>query len=201
MPAVVFAALYAQANEQKKIAEHNALVAAQQSKRISKMRDDALQTVEWVFNNTARLPYDTGMDAATEELLTGLLERLKKSGFSGRIVFRAHQGNFVRIFSKEREFLASDELVRRMRKGEELTGYSREYSLALGQRFAESVKRIATKVGFPDEMIHTLSYGKEQDKYPYPAEREKNIDEWNRVAYLNNRVEIKLEGVSGFTLP
>jgi peptidoglycan-associated lipoprotein len=43
---------------------------------------------------------------------------------------------------------------------------SREYNLALGQRRAESVKRVMTVLGVADNRIETISYGEEKPKAP-----------------------------------
>ena len=43
---------------------------------------------------------------------------------------------------------------------------SREYNLALGQRRAESVKKIMTVLGVPDARIETVSYGEEKPVAP-----------------------------------
>ena len=39
---------------------------------------------------------------------------------------------------------------------------SREYNLALGQRRAESMKRVMTALGVPDSHIETVSFGEEK---------------------------------------
>jgi peptidoglycan-associated lipoprotein len=43
---------------------------------------------------------------------------------------------------------------------------SREYNLALGQRRAESVKKIMTVLGVPDARVETVSYGEEKPVAP-----------------------------------
>ncbi|HEX7560243.1 MAG TPA: peptidoglycan-associated lipoprotein Pal, partial [Usitatibacter sp.] len=43
---------------------------------------------------------------------------------------------------------------------------SREYNLALGQRRAESVKKIMTVLGVPDARVETVSYGEEKPAAP-----------------------------------
>jgi peptidoglycan-associated lipoprotein len=43
---------------------------------------------------------------------------------------------------------------------------SREYNLALGQRRAESVKKVMTVLGVSDARIETISYGEEKPVAP-----------------------------------
>jgi peptidoglycan-associated lipoprotein len=43
---------------------------------------------------------------------------------------------------------------------------SREYNLALGQRRADSVRKILSAKGVPDSQIETISFGKEKPRNP-----------------------------------
>ena len=54
---------------------------------------------------------------------------------------------------------------------------SREYNLALGQKRAESVKRVLTLLGVSDAQIDTVSFGEEKPKNPASTE----------AAYSENR--------------
>jgi peptidoglycan-associated lipoprotein len=62
---------------------------------------------------------------------------------------------------------------------------SREYNLALGQRRAESVKKIMTVLGVPDLRIETVSYGEEKPVAPGHDE-----SAWAQ----NRRADIKYAG-------
>jgi peptidoglycan-associated lipoprotein len=62
---------------------------------------------------------------------------------------------------------------------------SREYNLALGQRRAESVKRVMTVLGAPDASIETVSYGEEK-----PVAQGHDEQAWTQ----NRRADIKYAG-------
>ena len=62
---------------------------------------------------------------------------------------------------------------------------SREYNLALGQRRAESVKKVMTVLGVQDGRIETTSYGEEKPKAPGHDE-----SAWAE----NRRADIKYSG-------
>src|SRR6202165_4374331 len=62
---------------------------------------------------------------------------------------------------------------------------SREYNLALGQRRAESVKKVMTVVGVSDGRIETISYGEEK-----PVAMGHDEQSWAQ----NRRADIKYSG-------
>jgi peptidoglycan-associated lipoprotein len=62
---------------------------------------------------------------------------------------------------------------------------SREYNLALGQRRAESVKKVMTVLGVQDARIETVSYGEEKPMAPGHDEQA-----WSQ----NRRADIKYSG-------
>jgi len=62
---------------------------------------------------------------------------------------------------------------------------SREYNLALGQRRADSVKRVMTLAGTPDSQIESVSYGEEK-----PRAVGHNEASWTE----NRRVDIRYQG-------
>ena len=62
---------------------------------------------------------------------------------------------------------------------------SREYNLALGQRRAESVKKMMTVLGVTDARIETISYGEEKPMSPGHDEQA-----WSQ----NRRADIKYAG-------
>jgi len=62
---------------------------------------------------------------------------------------------------------------------------SREYNLALGQRRADSVKRVMTLSGTPDSQIESVSYGEEK-----PRAVGHNEASWTE----NRRVDIRYQG-------
>ena len=62
---------------------------------------------------------------------------------------------------------------------------SREYNLALGQRRAESVKKMMSVLGVPDARIETTSYGEEK-----PMSQGHDEQAWSQ----NRRADIKYAG-------
>jgi len=62
---------------------------------------------------------------------------------------------------------------------------SREYNLALGQRRADSVKKVMTLAGTQDSQIESVSYGEEK-----PRAAGHNEASWTE----NRRVDIRYQG-------
>lgn len=176
-PALIFSNLYHEAEIQRERADYE--------------RDQALETLEWVFNETALVPFDSvGLDNKTIPIVEGIVVRLKCADFEGTIVIIGHLGDYIGIQRANGEYeIATKDKLKHLRPGDSTLRISREYALALHGRFTHQIKKILKAHGLPDSIV--ILSERERNIVPYPVS-DSDVDEWNRVAALNNRIEIRL---------
>jgi len=170
-----------------------ALVFATLAQQAEDERDRALQTLQWVFNEVTTMEFDR---SEAPYLATGVLERLHAANYAGQIHFRGHVGTFLftldeRVSPDESPVLVTNALLRQY-PDLKFRSLSNEYALRLSDRLAQSFETIISQVGFQPHQVLYSSYGMEKPSFAYPTEQS-DIDEWNRIARLNNRVEIELD--------
>jgi len=195
-PAFSFALLYHEANLQRQRADEETRQALMQTQRAEFVRDEALATLVWAFNRSAYMPYNQfAFDEKTQPLMVGIFKRLLASGYGGHdvhIELRAHVGEFMTVKRRDGTVvLATTDNMKNLRPGDLVYGMTSEYALAIGQKAAESARRVASNQGTPDKMLEAESLGKEKPTVPYPKSL-RDPEAWNRVAALNNRIEMKL---------
>ena len=182
---------------------------ALEQKAIAEQRQRAnLEALEFVFNKTAYLGFDTGrFDRRTGDVIRGILERLKASGYTGRVVLQGHVGRPI-IRRRGGEVVVetcTDWTGPKAVRSLERAGVSQEYALALGQRVADVTRQIAREVGFPADAVETTSFVREAARPPsgkresevFDWERSKvmtvgECEDWNSSAAANDRVEMSL---------
>ena len=107
----------------------------------------------------------------------------------------AHLGDFKFIPEKEdgtpTRLVTSNDIEAILNNEEEISGYTRDYGFALAERKANVIRDLLAETGAYFD-IRVVSFGLERPLHPYPEGNLSNIDEWNRVALLNNRVEMKI---------
>src|SRR5476649_2123492 len=113
-----------------------------------------------------------------------------KSALSKRSVYFDYDSNAVKdeykgLVQAHSRYLAEKRDSRIRIEGNCDERGSREYNLALGQRRAESVKKVMTVLGVPDTRIETVSYGEEKPVAPGNDE-----SAWSQ----NGRADIKYAG-------
>ena len=113
-----------------------------------------------------------------------------KSALSKRSVYFDYDSNAVKdeykgLVQAHSRYLAEKRDSRIRIEGNCDERGSREYNLALGQRRAESVKKVMTVLGVPDTRIETVSYGEEKPVAPGHDE-----SAWSQ----NRRADIKYAG-------
>jgi peptidoglycan-associated lipoprotein len=114
-----------------------------------------------------------------------------KSPLSKRSVFFDFDSNVVKdeyrgLVQAHSRYLTNDKRDARIRiEGNADERGSREYNLALGQRRAESVKKVMSVLGVQDNRIETISFGEEK-----PMAQGHDEDSWAR----NRRADIKYAG-------
>lgn len=101
---------------------------------------------------------------------------------SRRTVFYDYDSANIRdedkpVVEAHARYLINNKNIKIMLQGHTDERGSREYNLALGQRRADSVKKLMTVIGVPDNQVETVSYGEER---PVVADH-------NEEAYAQNR--------------
>ena len=116
---------------------------------------------------------------------------LKEGVLANRSVFFDYDSNAVKdeyrgVVQAHSRYLTADKRDARIRiEGNCDERGSREYNLALGQKRAESVKKVMTVLGVQDGRIETVSYGEEKPMAPGHDE-----GAWAK----NRRADIKYAG-------
>ncbi|ANB01269.1 peptidoglycan-associated lipoprotein Pal [Ectothiorhodospira sp. BSL-9] len=95
------------------------------------------------------------------------------------------RSEFVDVIAAHGDYLSRDRDARVRLEGHTDERGTREYNLGLGERRAQSVRRMLMLQGARGEQIQVISYGEEM-----PAELGSNEEAWER----NRRVEIVYEG-------
>ncbi len=154
-----------------------------------RQKNDALRTIEWVIHETAKFEFDRfRFDKDSERLLFGLMKRLKDTGYDGRVEIAAHVGQFcvIQENNDEPRLAPPSTPIDECQKSPS----NQSYSLALGQRMADGIREAFRNLAVPHHQMSSLSYGAERPLWEYPTLG--TAQQWNRVARLNNRLEVRL---------
>lgn len=199
IPSFVYHGLYKEAVLAKEIAIREEIKAIEAAEKAVKERDFTLETLVWVFNQSSTMEFDrSGIDGElNKKLIEGTLERFKKMKYEGNMLFEVHIGDF-KFFSDITEngmhagALATNE-IKNAYPNLEYSKYTLSYAIGIGDRAGKSIGDIAQMAGIDSSKISSKNYGYEKPNYPYPANGN-DLDEWNRIAKLNHRVILILEG-------
>ncbi len=159
-------------------------------------RAQALRILEWVVGETVHLPFDEiSLTPEDQEIIRGVIDRLTAMGFQGGIVIEGHIGTFC-VASPNVPLLAPSSLP----VGKcYLYPASTEYTLALGMRRADALKRYVESIPHPPGLVlRTISYGSGLPLKRYP--KAGVARDWNEVALENNGITIRLEEGVGSNL-
>lgn len=184
-------------------ARRQALVARANESLAEQRRLEAIDTIGWLFNESFQLePNRVALSGTKLDLLEGMVQRLRRTGYEGRIMVAGHLG--LPIVVGHGDEIGVDPCVTwsgpKPKRSIRFWPESRVYALALAQRQAEALTRQLTKLGVSQGQVETVSYGIEKVKVPYPFDiTTKTVltaDEckhWNAAALQNNRLEIRLQ--------
>lgn len=150
--------------------------------------------LEWSVNQAASYPPDEiPFGEARLEMLKGLLERLRALDFRGTVRLESHVGDFCMRRAGDAGWkLAADELP--------LTRCDR-LGLSASEARTESSRQSVVFANYLADPsissgaihIETEAFGNAEPLVPYPAATDGvTAGEWNRVARVNQRVEIRL---------
>jgi hypothetical protein len=193
IPAIVFASLYATANAERRRADDQAVRATAAAKRADDITKQTLETLEWVFNHSANIPFDQAMvdGRANAHPHCGPHEASRRRGVSRNHRARGTHGrlHFIRRANGDVE-LATNENVKTLRAGDVVDRYSEPYMLALSDRQSTAMRELIAEMRLPFRLV-TVSYGEQRPVLAYPDSGD-DVDAWNRIAAENHRVSMKL---------
>lgn len=169
IPALAYRNLYLEANVERDRAEAQRAEATVQRAAAVAQLNDHLKTLEWAISETFTMPVNyASVEMAPRgaaALIKGLARRLEAAGFEGTIYIEWHTSGWMQ---------------------------SREYSIGIAERYAQSVRRAIIESGLPSKIdVTSVSYGEEQPKYCEPPKGTSEA-EFKRVAMLNNRMQLRL---------
>ena len=139
---------------------------------------------------TGNTPPSTGTRPVTPDSVAGNPLKDPNNILSKRSVFFEYDSNAVKdeyrgVVQAHSRYMADKRDSKVRIEGNCDERGSREYNLALGQRRAESVKKVMTVLGVPDARIETTSYGEEK-----PVATGHDEQAWSQ----NRRADIKYAG-------
>lgn len=179
-----------------KMARLSAADAVAAMQRVEKTNAELRDTLVWVFNEAAHVPFDRfALTPEASRLVLGTAQRLRATGYTGSITLEGHLARFcVRYLHvsqdhDEPELADPDMPFSRC----EFYPSTSEYMLALGDRQAASLRDLLQSAGFSAGRIKVVSYGAERPEVAPPLGA-KTAGEWNRIARQNNRVVLRLGG-------
>lgn len=178
----------------RQLANHSHQSAFPQARPGLSARERVLyDTLAWSLNGVSQVPYDQMiLGERTLRTLQGLLPRLAAMGYQGTVRLDTHVGQFC----LRRNVFDGMELPddKAPLSGCRIRMLSREESRALGaQQSLAFANFLATSpvLNSGDIRIEIVSHGTERPVVsPPPKDAVHTAGEWNRIAYLNNRVEI-----------
>ncbi len=156
----------------------------------------ALPVIQWAVNQDAAYGYDEiALNDRRAEMLEDLVPRLQDLGFFGDIEFIVHVGRFCSMMSPEGALARADGGA--TLAGCDQLGWPDEEAVMLGERqtlaFANAVAAVNGNSASTDIGIQIVAMGHRAPSCPYPPDSaEFPVEEWNRAAALNHRIEIKL---------
>lgn len=158
------------------------------------LRQDMLQSVLWLANKAGDYDYsERPFEGRRLEVLEELVSAAELVGFSGVVTLTSHVGQFCLQSEGGRYVVPGDDLpISACAKIGDSNDEVQEHGLARSGPFRQFVAQINTDRR-SDLRIELQTVGAEQPLIAYPPEQEvRHAGDWNRIAALNNRVEITL---------
>ena len=168
---------------------------AADEQRYAEQRGMILDALEWALNRSAQYPY--GEMAFGDErlaMLAELLSRLHSAGFHGVVRLDSHVGQYCLVRN------AADELVLPAPGAKigdcDRQAMTRDQAIELANRqsvgFANFIGS-SPLVKNGDISVEIFSHGRDDPEYRYPViGGNATAGDWNRVAAMNNRVDVTL---------
>jgi len=161
---------------------------------LSRRYRDYLEALEWSVNQTGE--YGVGempLGDSRLEIISGLLERLRDSGFEGAIEVSVHAGEFCLQQDTGGRWRAADPSLPVAEC--DRIGWPTAEGFAQSPRESVAFANFRTELASLDSAIdlRVEDLGNLMPMYAYPVNPQAaTADDWNRVAARNNRVQVRL---------
>lgn len=153
-----------------------------------------LNAIAWSFNQAGQVDFDqSALSAEQLTLFTGLSHHLNQAGFSGDIVVELRRGDFCVNFDESGAVTLAVEGTLQA-ECVLLSDYAAESAGAewLSQGFVD-FSNGSPVFASGDIRVIIQEEGFDDPYYQYPdTDAESSADEWNEVAAMNNRVDIRI---------
>lgn len=153
-----------------------------------------LQSLQWSINQAGQFGYDElPMAGRRLELLRELVSSLQLTGFKGTVVVEGHAGQYCLVQTKGGFVTPND----RLPIGD-CTAIGDDKATALQRSGGQSAAfrdflQQSPELSSGDIAVEVVPRGASQPRIEYPAESDvRTAGDWNRIAELNNRVEMYL---------
>jgi CheY-like chemotaxis protein len=161
---------------------------------LSRRYRDYLEALEWSVNQTGE--YGVGempLGDSRLEIISGLLERLRDSGFEGAIEVSVHAGDFCLQQDANGRWRAAEASL--PVADCDRIGWPTAEGFAQSPRESVAFANFRTELASLDSAIdlRVEDVGNLMPMYAYPVNPQgATADDWNRVAARNNRVQVRL---------
>jgi CheY-like chemotaxis protein len=158
------------------------------------LQQDLLQSVLWLANKAGDYAYsERPFEGRRLEVLEEVVNAAEMTGFRGVIELTSHVGQFCLRSEGGRYIVPGDSLpISACSKIGDTEKEVQEHGLARSGAFRQFVAQVNTDRR-SDLRIELITAGAEQPLLAYPPEDEvRHAGDWNRIAAVNNRVEITL---------
>lgn len=162
--------------------------------QMGNQRRQWLAAIEWAVNFDNNHDFDQiALGDERLPLFSELMSRLAAVDFKGTVRIGVHVGEFCLLRNETGEYrLPPDDAPM---ENCQTTGLSQEQSAAMGARQSLGFARFLANAPYGNGRINVevASYGKEKPLHKYPAPYSvRTAGEWNRIARLNNRIEVTI---------
>lgn len=166
-----------------------------QANKINAQGSLFLESLEWAMNIKGSFNFgQVALDDYRLDIIRGLVSRLSSSDFKGTVHVDVHFGEFCLVRNSQNEYMLPDKSV--LLTACDVNANAQDLSVSMGSQqsltFAYYIssspllKKGAIK-------IKPQSHGIDEPLYEYPyANTIQYAWEWNKVAQLNNRIEISI---------
>ncbi len=152
------------------------------------------QNMQWAMNQSLEYPFDElALDGDRIELVDGLVNRLKASGFKGKLVLVTHVGEFCMNGDNQRgfELAPPNQPVDRCEFVGNPVQPTDQASAHQSLSFANYLDALSDDGSVKVELV---ALPRNRTLFPYPEKNESTrAGDWNRSAAHNNRILVRLE--------
>ncbi len=149
------------------------------------------QLLQWVINQKSQQPYQQPINSAhTYGYINRLLTQLDERGFSGSLQIKFHAGAFCERHSSSGQLTLADDQAAVIDCINPLASYARYQAESSDfENYLANLQQDYPAISLSFDFMGTETT---LQNYPVP-ETVENAKAWNKIAAINNRLEIRLD--------